>query len=91
MVERITDSVVKERETVIMMISVLDYFSVVKTTVFIRQVDSGIILMTIVREDAVQTDHVTRDRVHATLTLTVSLLEHILSVVSSVSTDLSTH
>ena len=91
MVERITDSVVKERETVIMMISVLDYFSVVKTTVFIRQVDSGIILMTVVREDAVQTDPVTRDRVHATLTLTVSLLEHILSVVSSVSTDLSTH
>ena len=91
MVEKITDSVVKERETVIMMISVLDYFSVVKTTVFIRQVDSGIILMTVVREDAVQTDPVTRDRVHATLTLTVSLLEHILSVVSSVSTDLSTH
>ena len=74
MVERIIDSVMREKETVIMMINVLDYSSVVKTTVFTRQVDSGIILMTVVREDAVQTDPVPRVRVCAQVMMNVRQL-----------------
>ena len=74
MVERITDCVMKERETVIMMISVLVTSDVVTTTVFISQVDSGIILMTAVREDAVQTDPVPRVRVCAQVMMNVRQL-----------------
>ena len=74
MVEKITDCVMKERETVIMMISVLVTSDVVTTTVFISQVDSGIILMTAVREDVVQIDPVPRVRVCAQVMMNVRQL-----------------
>ena len=74
MVERITDSVMRERETVIMMISVLVTSDVVTTTVFISQVDSGIILMTVVRSAAPLIDPVPRVRVCAQVMMSVRQL-----------------